>query len=135
MKDSKTLCVRPALRLSPTLLETRSAKLAAIGATGRFPVDVEFSGADQTHRYSGGNGSGGNFQNFTRGSALRDAVEAPKGHSLVVGDFSNVELRVVAYLTKDPGLIQAIEQGTDLYCDFASVFYGRKNYKSRCRRS
>lgn len=108
-----------------TLLETRSEKLLKIGATGHWPFDVEFSGANQTHRFSGGKGAGGNPQNFTRGSALRKAVEAPAGYRLIVGDFANIELRLVAYLSKDPGLIEAIENGVDLYCDFASVFYGR----------
>ncbi len=113
-----------------TLLETRSAKLAAIGATGKWPFDVEFSGADQTHRFSGGGGAGGNPQNFTRDSALREAVQAPEGYSLVVGDFSMVEVRAVAALSEDPGLVQAIEKGVDLYCDFASVFYGRRISKA-----
>lgn len=125
----KTLC-EARIAAKSTLLETRSAKLAAIGRTGRWPFDVEFSGADQTHRFSGGGGAGGNPQNFTRDSALREAVEAPNGYSLVVGDFSNIELRLVAYLSKDPGLVQAIEQGIDLYCDIASVFYGRKITKA-----
>lgn len=116
-----------------TLLETRSAKLAKIGGTGLWPFDVEFSGADQTHRFSGGSGAGGNPQNFTRDSALREAVEAPQGFELVVGDFSNVELRIVAALSKDPGLVQAIEQGIDIYCDFASVFFGRKITKANER--
>lgn len=129
-EELKTLC-EARIAAKSTLLETRSAKLAAIGRTGNWPFDVEFSGADQTHRFSGGGGAGGNPQNFTRGSALRDAVEAPQGHSLVVGDFSNIELRIVAYLSKDPGLVQAIEQGVDLYCDFASVFYGRKITKNQ----
>lgn len=109
-----------------TLLETRSTKLAAIARTGRWPFDVEFSGADQTHRFSGGSGAGGNPQNFTRNSALREAVEAPKGMKLVVGDFSNVEMRLVAYLSGDPGLIQAIEKKIDVYCEFASAFYGQR---------
>ena len=113
-----------------TLLETRSAKLAKIGLTGPWPFDVEFSGADQTHRFSGGAGAGGNPQNFTRGSALRKAVEAPRGYELVVGDFSNIELRLVAYLSKDPGLVQSIEKNVDIYCDFASVFYGRRISKA-----
>lgn len=108
-----------------TLLETRSAKLARIGRTGAWPFDVEFSGATQTHRFSGGSGAGGNPQNFTRGSVLRQAVEAPKGHKLVIGDFSNIEMRLVAYLSKDPGLIQAVEQGRDIYCDMASAYFGR----------
>jgi hypothetical protein len=108
-----------------TLLETRSEKLGKIGETGTWSFDVEFSGANQTHRYSGGSGAGGNPQNFTRGSTLRQAVKAPAGYKLIVGDFSNIELRLVAYLSKDPGLIEAIENDIDLYCDFASTFYER----------
>lgn len=113
-----------------TLLETRTTSLANIGRTGSWPFDVEFSGAAQTHRFSGGGGAGGNPQNFTRGSVLREAIESPQGYKLIVGDFSNIELRIVAYLSKDKGLIQAIEKGLDLYCDFASVFYGRKITKA-----
>jgi hypothetical protein len=113
-----------------TLLETRSAKLAKIGKTGLWPFDVGYSGADQTHRFSGGSGAGGNPQNFTRGSALRTAVEAQPGFRLVVGDFSAVEARLVAYLSRDPGLVGLFDNHIDPYCDFASLYYGRKITKS-----
>lgn len=120
----RTLC-EARVAAKSTLLETRSEKLARLGSTGMWPFDVEFSGANQTHRFSGGSGAGGNPQNFTRGSALRQAVKAPAGYKLIVGDFANIELRLVAYLSKDPGLVDAIENNVDLYCDFASTFYGR----------
>lgn len=113
-----------------TLLETRATSLAAIGKTGAWPFDVEFSGANQTHRFSGGGGAGGNPQNFTRGSALRHAVEAPEGHKLVVGDFAQIEARLVAYLSKDPGLIDVIENKPDLYCDFGTSYFGRSITKA-----
>ncbi len=123
-EELKLLC-EARIAAKSTLLETRSTKLASIGRTGFWPFDVEFSGADQTHRFSGGSGAGGNPQNFTRASALRESVEAPENYELVVGDFSSIELRLVAYLSKDPGLLEAIETGKNPYCDFASVFYGR----------
>lgn len=136
-EELKTLC-EARLAAKSTLLETRSAKLAAIGATGLWPFDVEFSGADQTHRFSGGSGAGGNPQNFTAcrdkrahkeghrcPGRLRTSVEAPDNCRLIVGDFSNIELRIVAFLSKDPGLVQAIREGKDIYCDFSSTFYGR----------
>lgn len=125
--ELKALC-EARIAAKSNLLETRSAKLAAIGKTGFWPFDVEFSGADQTHRFSGGSGAGGNPQNFTRDSALRDAVEAPEGWELVVGDFDKVECRFVAYLSRDPGLIAAIEG--DAYSAFASNYYGRKITKA-----
>jgi len=120
----KTLC-EARIAAKSTLLETRSAKLAAIGRTGRWPFDVEFSGADQTHRFSGGSGAGGNPQNFTRDSALREAVEAPKGYSLVVGDFSQVEPRLVAWLAQDKEQMRLFTESADVYCRFASTYYGR----------
>jgi hypothetical protein len=108
-----------------TLLTTRATKFAAIGATGPWPFDVQFSGAKQTHRYSGGSGGGGNPQNLTRGSDLRRCVEAPAGHELIVGDFSRVECVVSAYLSGDKTLIDALAPGRDIYCEFASAYYGR----------
>lgn len=121
-----------------TLLETRSEKLAKLGASGLWPFDVEFSGANQTHRFSGGSGAGGNPQNFQRcqdpaehkkghecKGRLRRAVTAPEGYKLVVGDFAAIEFRLVAYLSKDPGLMDLIENDVDPYCDFASVYYRR----------
>jgi hypothetical protein len=125
-----------------TLLETRSAKLAAIGETGPWSFDVDYSGADQTHRFSGGKGAGGNPQNFTNPAKIRDAqkkkmatalrgsVKTPAGFELVVGDFAQIEFRWVAYTSRDPGLLAAIEKGVDIYCDIASVFYGRKITKA-----
>lgn len=126
-QELKGLC-EARVAAKSTLLETRAGKLAAIGKTGLWPFDVEFSGATQTHRYSGGNGAGGNPQNFTRNSALREAVEAPRGYKLVVGDFAQIEPRLQAYLSKDAGLIQAFESG-DPYCDAASSYYQRKIVK------
>jgi len=125
--ELKALC-EARIAAKSNLLETRSLKLSAIGRTGYWPFDVEFSGADQTHRFSGGSGAGGNPQNFTRDSALREAVEAPKGYSLVVGDFDKVECRIVAYLARDPGLIASLEG--DTYSGFSSNYYGRRITKA-----
>lgn len=112
------------------LLETRGESLLSVAKTGTFPFDVGFSGAVQTHRYSGGSGAGGNPQNFTRQSFLRDAICAPRGHSLVVGDFAAIELRLLAWLAKEPKLMGKIINNEDIYCDFASLKYGRRITKS-----
>ena len=107
------------------LLETRGEALLAVAKTGLFPFDVGFSGAVQTHRFSGGSGAGGNPQNFTRQSFLREAVCAPPGYSLIVGDFAAIELRLLAWLCQEPRLIGKILNDEDIYCDFASIKYGR----------
>lgn len=112
------------------LLETRGESLLAVSKTGSFPFDVGFSGAVQTHRYSGGSGAGGNPQNFTRNSFLRDAICAPAGYKLVVGDFAAIELRLLAWLAKEPKLMGKIINDEDIYCDFSSLKYGRKITKA-----
>lgn len=117
------------------LLETRGESLCAIARTGSFPFDVGFSGAVQTHRYSGGSGAGGNPQNFTRKSFLREAVCPPPSHSLVVGDFAAVELRILAWLAKEPRLISKLINDEDVYADFASILYGRKITKADLERA
>ncbi len=108
-----------------TLLETRAEKLARIGKTGSWPFDIWFSGAKQTHRYSGGNASGGNPQNFKRGSDLRKAVSVPAGKTLVVGDFAQIELRINAWLSGDKKLQKQLANGEDVYSIFASEYYQR----------
>ena len=113
------------------LLETRGESLLAVAKTGLFPFDVGFSGAVQTHRYSGGSGAGGNPQNFTRNSFLRSAICAPEGYKLIVGDFAAIELRLLAWLAKEPKLMSKIINDEDIYSDFASMKYGRKITKGR----
>ncbi len=113
------------LAAKSSLLETRGGALRAVGLSGAFPFDVNFSGAVQTHRYSGGSGGGGNPQNFTRGSFLRGAVQSPDGLLLVVGDFAAIELRILSWLAREPKLINAIIGNADIYSDFASLFYRR----------
>lgn len=103
------------------LLETRGESLLAVAKTGAFPFDVGFSGAVQTHRYSGGSGAGGNPQNFTRKSFLREAVCAPEGYQLIVGDFAAIELRILAWLAREQKLINSLVKGVDVYAEFASV--------------
>ena len=112
------------------LLETRGQSLLDVAATGFFPFDVGFSGAVQTHRYSGGSEAGGNPQNFTRNSFLRSAVCVPEGYKLVVGDFASVELRLLAWLAQEPKLMGKIINDEDVYADFASTKYGRKITKA-----
>lgn len=107
-----------------TIVETRGAKLESISKTGPFPFDVQFSGAIGTHRYSGGSGAGGNPQNFPKKGDMRKAVCAPSGFKLVVGDFSSVEARLIAWLAKEESLIRQFVGGEDVYSSCASTVYG-----------
>lgn len=112
-----------------TLFETRTGKLARVGATGPWPFDVVFSGAKQTHRLSGGSGAGGNPQNIPirnpRMAVMREGIVAPDGHVILDGDFSQIEVRVLAWLAQDSALMATFLEGRDVYCDFASEYFSR----------
>lgn len=125
LKSSHPDIYRARIASKANLLETRGAALLEVAKTGSFPFDIGFSGAPQTHRYAGGSGGGGNPQNFTRKSFLRTAVEAPEGHSLVVGDFAAVEARIIAWLAREPKLMTLFARDMDVYSDFASIVYER----------
>jgi len=99
----------------------RAEKLQAVGKA--YPFDVIFSGATQTHRFSGGNGAGGNPQNFPRESELRRCIEAPEGSQLIVGDFKNIEMRILTFLSRESKLIKAIRENVDVYAEFAAEIY------------
>ena len=60
-----------------------------------------------------------------RGSTLRRALTAPAGQALYVADLSNIEARMLAWLSKEVDLLDAFAQGRDVYCEFASQIYGR----------
>ena len=60
-----------------------------------------------------------NLQNIPvrneQGRKIRQAFEAPAGHVLVAADYSQIELRIMAHLSKDPGLLAAFSQGKDIH--------------------
>jgi DNA polymerase len=106
-----------------TMEVKRAEKLQKLGDL--YPFDIVFSGATQTHRFSGGSGAGGNPQNFPKDSDLRACLEAPEGYRLFVGDFKSIELRILAFLSRDKGLMDAIINGEDIYAGFASKIFQR----------
>ena len=58
------------------------------------------------------------------GRKLRSAFEAEKGCTLVGADYSQIELRVLAHLSKDENLIDAFNKGEDIHRMTASRVLG-----------
>lgn len=109
-----------------TIAETRALRFLETAERGKLPVYLNFWGAKTTGRYSGGNKI--NWQNIpARGpsAGLRNALMAPDGYSVLVGDSSNIELRVVMALAGQDDVVDKLRNGVDLYCDFASKLFGR----------
>jgi DNA polymerase-1 len=65
-----------------------------------------------------------NLQNIpvrtSEGRELRRAFIADEGHVLLTADYSQIELRVLAHLADDPGLIEAFERGSDIHTTTAA---------------
>ena len=58
-----------------------------------------------------------------RGRVFRTAFVAPTGHKLLVADYDQIELRCIAHLAEDPGLIEAFEAGDDIHAATASKIF------------
>ena len=60
-----------------------------------------------------------NLQNIPirtqEGRRIRQAFVAPPGKKIVAADYSQIELRIMAHLSGDAGLLQAFEHGDDIH--------------------
>jgi len=87
--------------------------------TGRVHPQYEQIGAP-TGRFSC---SKPNVQSTPKGS-FRACFIAPPGHKLVIADYSQIELRVLAEITQDERMMAAFRKGEDLHKLTASVITG-----------
>ena len=69
-----------------------------------------------------------NLQNIpirtVEGRRVREAFIAPPGHSILSADYSQIELRIMAHMSGDPGLLKAFAEGTDVHRATASEVFG-----------
>jgi DNA polymerase len=56
-------------------------------------------------------------------STLRNAIRAPRGRTLVVSDYANIESRIIAWVSNCERLNAIFRTGGDPYKDFASQLY------------
>src|ERR687894_429995 len=89
-------------RIHSTLQQTRAA-------TGRLSSDSP------------------NLQNIPvrteMGVRIRDAFTASPGRKLVVADYSQIELRILAHMTGEPALVEAFKNGEDIHTRTAAEVF------------
>ena len=99
----------------PTQIDSRTGRIhtsyhQAVTATGRL------SSSDP------------NLQNIPirtlEGRRIRQAFIAPPGKLLMAADYSQIELRIMAHLSQDPGLMRAFFDGLDVHEATAAQMFG-----------
>jgi DNA polymerase-1 len=69
-----------------------------------------------------------NLQNIPirtkEGRRVREAFVAPPGHVILSADYSQIELRIMAHISEDPGLLKAFAEGLDVHRATASEVFG-----------
>ena len=108
-KLKQTYTDRLPLQISPSTNRVHTSYHQAVTTTGRL------SSSDP------------NLQNIPirteDGRRIRQAFEASKGHSLVSADYSQIELRIMAHMSKDKSLINAFKNGEDIHSLTASEVF------------
>lgn len=81
-----------------------------------------------------------NLQNIpvrsAEGRRIREAFIAPKGSHIVSADYSQIELRIMAHLSQDEGMLTAFANNEDIHRHTAAEVFGvdRENVDSEQRR-
>jgi DNA polymerase-1 len=69
-----------------------------------------------------------NLQNIpirtAEGRRVREAFVAPPGHVILSADYSQIELRIMAHISEDPGLLKAFAEGQDVHRATAAEVFG-----------
>jgi DNA polymerase I-like protein with 3'-5' exonuclease and polymerase domains len=109
-----------------TLEETRTQRFIDIAGRGRLPVPIKYYAA-HTGRWGGDDKI--NLQNLpSRGQnagKLKDSIKPPPGYVLIDADSSQIEARTVAWIAGQTDLVEAFENGEDVYKIMASAIYSK----------
>ena len=105
-----------------TLEETRTARFLKMSERGSMPVPLRYYAA-HTGRWGGDDKV--NLQNLPRSSPIKTAIVAPSNYKLIDSDSSQIEARTLAWLSEQNDLVEAFENGQDVYKIMASAIYAK----------
>ena len=125
-EDVALLC-EARLKVKSTTERTRAQRFLDISQRGKLPVPLSYYGA-LSGRWTAAKGSAINMQNLKRSteerpSFLRKAIMAPEGYQLVVGDLSQIEPRVLAWLSDYQEMLDIFSAGGDPYAAFGAQMF------------
>tara|TARA_R110000824_G_scaffold368371_3_gene557673 strand:- start:1525 stop:3366 length:1842 start_codon:yes stop_codon:yes gene_type:complete len=111
------------LGVKSTLEETRTQRIIDIGERiGVLPVPLRYHAA-HTGRWGGSDKI--NLQNLpSRGdNAIKKSIIAPEGYTLIDADSSQIEARILAWLSGQDDLVKAFANKEDVYKIMAASIY------------
>lgn len=110
--------------------------LARLGGDNRIRAQFRQIGA-QTGRFSSANP---NLQQLPRGDLLRKAFIAGEGRKMITADYSQIEIRILAELSKDENMIGMFKAGYDIHAATAQQMFqldelpdGHSNYRQMAK--
>lgn len=120
-EDAVLLC-EARLKVKSTQERTRAQRFLDISTRGMFPVPVSYAHT-RTLRWGASKGSSINVQNLKRNGMLRKAILAPAGSQCVVGDLSQIEPRVLAWLAGYQDMLDIFASKQDAYAMFGRQMF------------
>lgn len=72
-----------------------------------------------------------NLQNQDRGSDVRGLFIPSPGNKFVISDYSQLELRLAAYFSRDKTMLEAYKSGRDLHTETQLNIFGSPEHKSK----
>jgi DNA polymerase-1 len=117
------------------LLEHRSVSKLKSTYTDKLPLQVDektgrvHTSYNQTVAATGRlSSTDPNLQNIPirseEGRRIRQAFVAPEGYKMLAADYSQVELRIMAHLSRDENLLKAFAEGIDVHRATAAEVFG-----------
>ncbi|MEM8547498.1 MAG: DNA polymerase I, partial [Pseudomonadota bacterium] len=120
--------------LPEVILDYRSVSKLKSTYTDKLPLLLAEDGRVHTsyHQAVAATGrlssSDPNLQNIPirtpEGRRIRQAFVAPDGYQLLAADYSQIELRIMAHLSEDPGLLKAFAEDADVHRATAAEVFG-----------
>lgn len=125
----------PNYPLPAVILQHRSLSKLKSTYTDKLPLQINpntgrvHTSYNQTVAATGRlSSSDPNLQNIPirseEGRRIRQAFIAPEGYKIVALDYSQIELRIMAHISGDPGLINAFSNGQDIHRATAAEVFG-----------
>lgn len=121
--------------LPKVILEHRSLTKLKSTYTDKLPLMVNSKTGRVHTSYHQANAATGrlsssepNLQNIPirteEGRRIRQAFIAPQGRKILAADYSQIELRIMAHLSQDAGLLKAFAEGKDIHRATAAEVFG-----------